>query len=119
MRLRHSTGSSTLPVVPESGARATRASGPAAFRPRPVTRDLHHTRTIARVVAVERPPDRLMAHRPDGPAVEIAQVDEDAVGVFRPVRRPGGEREAVPRRVAGSGAGQEHRVAPVREETGV
>ena len=82
-------------------------------------RDRHDAGAMVGLVPLGGPPDGLMAERPEGPAVEIAHVKEDSVGVFRPVGGPGGERQAVPCRVAGPGAGQQDDVAAVREETRV
>src|SRR5439155_12695844 len=82
-------------------------------------RDGHHAGPVAHPVARRGALHGLVAERPERAALEVADIEEEAVRVLRAVGAPGGEREAVPAREAAPRPGDEHGVAAVREETRV
>src|SRR5262249_20476642 len=57
----------------------------------------------------------LMSRRPEVLAVEIAQIDEEPIGIFRAIGAPCGEREPVPAGKARPVRRDQSRVAAVRE----
>ena len=74
--------------------------------------DRQHARAVRHRVARGTAGHGLPADRPDGAAVEVAQVDEEAVRVLDAIARPCRERHVAPRRASGPGARHEDGEVP-------